>query len=231
MNWLERSSQAELLDGNDILLADLEQNLKEIDAVNRWLGGFAISCKGFASLAGNKKQIHLAEIGCGNGDNLRAIQRFALKKNIDVQITGIDIKEGCIALAESRPIVNAKWICSDYRTVQFEQPPDIIFSSLFCHHFSREEIVRQLHWMQNNSRIGFFINDLHRHPLAYYSIKALATMFSKSYLFKHDAPLSVARSFTRSDWEEIKRDSGCNNLNITWQWAFRHLITYGHNEP
>lgn len=83
--------------------------------------------------------------------------------------------------------------------------------------------------MQENSTTGFFINDLQRHPLAYYSIKWITSLFSKSYLVKNDAPLSVARGFTKKEWIEIFRSAGISNFSIKWKWAFRYLITCRHD--
>jgi hypothetical protein len=80
-------------------------------------------------------------------------------------------------------------------------------------------------WMRENSRLGFFINDLHRHWLAYYSIKFLTKLFSKSYLVKNDAPLSVQRGFRRKEWNAIFEHAGISNFNCKWRWAFRWLIT------
>ena len=85
-----------------------------------------------------------------------------------------------------------------------------------------------LPWMKKNAILGFFINDLHRHTLAYYSIKWLSSLFSKSYLVKNDAPLSVARGFTKNEWEQIFKSSGIANFAINWKWAFRHLIICKH---
>jgi hypothetical protein len=83
-----------------------------------------------------------------------------------------------------------------------------------------------LQWMKNNATAGFFINDLHRNSMAYYSIKLLTKFFSKSYLVKNDAPLSVARGFTKKEWRRILHDAGIPNAVVQWKWAFRHLITY-----
>ena len=85
--------------------------------------------------------------------------------------------------------------------------------------------------MQIHSSRGFFINDLHRHPLAYYLIKWLTKLFSKSYLVKYDAPLSVARAFKKKEWEILLKDAGITNYTIQWQWAFRYLITATPNFP
>jgi len=102
--------------------------------------------------------------------------------------------------------------------------PDIFFSTLFCHHFKENELVYQLRWLRENAVMGFFINDLHRHPLAYHSIKLLTRLFSKSYLVKNDAPLSVLRGFSRSEWKQLLNNAGINKFELKWKWAFRWLI-------
>ena len=112
----------------------------------------------------------------------------------------------------------------NYCKVYFENKPDIIFSSLFCHHFTDEALAFQLKWMTENTEKGFFINDLQRHWLAYYLIKILTNLFSNSYLVKNDACLSVARGFIKSDWKNIFSKSGIENYKISWKWAFRYLI-------
>jgi hypothetical protein len=80
--------------------------------------------------------------------------------------------------------------------------------------------------MKTNARLGFFINDLHRHKVAYYSIKVLTAIFSNSYLVKHDAPLSVARGFTKDEWLQFFNIAGIGNFSIEWKWAFRWLIVF-----
>jgi hypothetical protein len=82
-------------------------------------------------------------------------------------------------------------------------------------------------WMHENSRSGFFINDLHRHPLAYHSIRLLTCFFSKSYLVKHDAPLSVLRGFKKKEMEELLNSAGIQHYKIQWKWAFRWLVIVG----
>ena len=84
--------------------------------------------------------------------------------------------------------------------------------------------------MRDNCKTGFVINDLHRHPLAYHAIRLLTAAFSNSYLVKHDAPLSVARGFTRTEWQTIFQMAGLADYTIQWQWAFRHLIIFRHGK-
>jgi 2-polyprenyl-3-methyl-5-hydroxy-6-metoxy-1,4-benzoquinol methylase len=224
VSFKQRSYQPELLDGKDIPFDDIKRNMQELDFINRYLGGHAITLKGLETLL-DKPVMHITEIGCGGGDNLRVIKQWFSKRNKKIQLTGIDINPECIAFAEERPSNKGiSFICRDYQLVEFDNPPDIIFSSLFCHHFSDEELVQMMQWMHHNSKHGFFINDLHRHPLAYHSIKWLTKIFSQSNLVKHDAPLSVKRGLLKKEWEDIFNKAGLLNYKINWQWAFRWLI-------
>ena len=233
INLQQRSGKKELLDDDNIPFADIRQNMKELNTVNSLLGGHAITITGlkaFINTETQNKPISVCEIGCGGGDNLQAISAWCKKNNIQVNFTGIDIKPACIEYARQQyPSLHANWITSDYARVDFSKhKPDIIFSSLFCHHFSEPELEKMLAWMQSNSVKGFFINDLHRHPLAYYAIKILTSLFSKSYLVKNDAPLSVARGFKASEWKNIFKSAGIINYRVNWKWAFRHLVVCNH---
>jgi 2-polyprenyl-3-methyl-5-hydroxy-6-metoxy-1,4-benzoquinol methylase len=228
MNFATRSYQPELLDGNDIPLEDIRQNMRELDIINTRLGGHAITIKGFRRLLQQRKSVSVCEIGCGGGDNLAAILRWCSRHGITVTLIGIDINADCIRIAHSRLAdAGARFIQSDYRVADLSGlKPDIIFSSLFCHHFTDEELVHMLRWMQERATLGFFINDLHRHFLAYYSIKWLTALFSRSYLVKNDAPLSVQRGFIKREWKTLLEKSGIGHTAIQWRWAFRWLIVY-----
>ena len=224
MNFAHRDNALELLDGDHIPAADIRLNMVELDKINRWLGGHAITRSGFRELAGRGPAETICEIGCGGGDNLLAIQQITGRKQ-PVRCIGIDHNPDCIAVAESRSWrQKPQLICSDYRSVVFEQSPDIIFTSLFCHHLSEEDLVPLFRNMRSKARTGFFINDLHRHPLAYYSIRWLTGLFSRSYLVKNDAPLSVRRGFSRSELKSLLEAAGITNYSIRWRWAFRWLV-------
>ena len=220
-----RSLKKELLDGDNIPFKEIAQNLKELDFINHHLGGHAISLSGLKKVIGKRNEVTICEIGCGGGDNLRVLDQFCKKNRLVADFIGIDINYECIKYAKvSTREIEACFITSDYKQVVFKKKPDIIFSSLFCHHFSEADLVEMLRWMQENSTAGFFINDLQRHPLAYYSIRFLVTLFSKSPLVKNDAPLSVLRAFNKEEWETLFKKAGIKRFQINWKWAFRYLI-------
>lgn len=225
MDFSTRSNSLELLDLPGIPATDIQRNLYELSVINKKLGGHAVTIEGFTRMAGKQPQIHVCEIGCGGGDNLKAIEKKAKRQYPGLSFTGIDINEDCIHVAE-----NIKWekpagfIVSDYKKIQFESKPDIIFCSLFCHHFKEIELIEMFRWMSENSVSGFFINDLHRHKFAYHSIRILTSLFSKSYLVKNDAPLSVLRGFKKKELAALLDKAGISNFTIRWKWAFRWLV-------
>jgi 2-polyprenyl-3-methyl-5-hydroxy-6-metoxy-1,4-benzoquinol methylase len=232
-SFTKRSKEKELLDRDDIPFEDIRVNMKELDLINSRLGGHRITLKGFGSFIEGrepKKKLFITEIGCGGGDNLRVIRKHAEAKGIEVDLTGVDINPECIQYAASlNENQGIKFIKADYIHYTPEHKPDIIFSSLFCHHFSEPELVYMIRWMKENAALGFFINDLHRHFLAYYSIALLTKLFSKSYLVKHDAPLSVRRGFKKQEWENLVNRAGADPHSIEWCWAFRWLIIHKHD--
>jgi 2-polyprenyl-3-methyl-5-hydroxy-6-metoxy-1,4-benzoquinol methylase len=225
-DFSKRSYRKELLDRDDIPFPDIERNMRELDIINGWLGGHAISRDGLRQLNPGRGQLHLCEIGCGGGDNLRVLSRWCRKRGITARITGIDSNAHCLSVARERWTEGpANWIHSDYRDVVFAgEQPDVIFCSLFCHHFTDEELIGQLRWMEAQAAVGWFINDLQRHPLAYYSIRLLTAGFSRSYLVKHDAPLSVLRGFHRDEWQVLLDRAVAGPCTLEWKWAFRWLI-------
>jgi 2-polyprenyl-3-methyl-5-hydroxy-6-metoxy-1,4-benzoquinol methylase len=232
-DFSQRSYQQELLDRDDIPFMDIKRNMQELEIINNYLGGHQITIAGFKSILANRRHnpahaFVICEIGCGGGDNLKAIEKYCALKKITVRFIGIDINQDCIRYAkENCGNLEVEWITSDYKLAILSVKPDIIFSSLFCHHFKEEELVYQLKWMKENAATGFFINDLHRHPLAYHSIKLLTRLFSKSYLVKNDAPLSVLRGFGRREWIKLLDDAGIDKFELKWKWAFRWLIVSG----
>jgi 2-polyprenyl-3-methyl-5-hydroxy-6-metoxy-1,4-benzoquinol methylase len=229
-----RSYQKELLDNPHIPFVDIKRNMEELSVINHRLGGHYITLEGIKTLLkdhNRKEPLRVTEIGCGGGDNLNTIQQWAKRNHLQVELTGIDVNEDCITFAKSQPEQSSiHFICSDYRFAMLPSSTHIIFSSLFCHHFTDEELVLQLQWMHYNCTLGFFINDLHRHPIAYYSIKLLTSVFSKSYLVKNDAPLSVSRGFTRGEWDNLFQQAGIQDYTCHWKWAYRWLLVCRKND-
>ena len=223
-----RSYKKELLDGDSIPNLDLYQNLKELNIINKLLGGYNISFKALKKVLVKNKVYVIADIGCGGGDTLKQIQNWNKKQKYQLKLVGIDLKQTCIDYSNQNNTV-IQFICDDYKTILNYIPKvDIMHACLFCHHLTEAEIIDLIKFC-NEKNITLIINDLERNPIAYYAIRFLTQVFSKSYLVKNDAPLSVLRGFKKKEWKDIIKQSLVKNYSINYKWAFRHeVIVYAN---
>ncbi|MGV3502670.1 MAG: methyltransferase domain-containing protein [Adhaeribacter sp.] len=221
-----RATQTELMDDLHLSGEALARNLAELEIINAWLGGFQTVTGALARLPATAP-LHLADLGCGGGDTLRAIARWARKKQVPVQLMGFDANAFMVAYArrKCRSYPNIEVRRQDVFSPAFQsQQFDVITCSLFCHHFSDQQLVALLRQLRSQARVALIINDLHRHPLAYYFIKWVTRLLPCSHLVRHDAPLSVLRAFTRPELKRLLQQAGLQRYSLRWSWAFRWQI-------
>ncbi len=228
MQFKNRSYQKEFLDNDDISTKDLYRTLVELDIINTYLGGYKATLDGFKSMLKSKSKINkLLDIGFGGGDSIKQLSLFADKNKRELFFYGVDLKEDCINYAEKNlaSMQNKKLICDDYRNIEpsLLEEIDIIHCSLFLHHLTDEEIISLFKFSREHNCI-ILANDLHRNWMAYYSIKFLTAILSKSWLVKNDACLSVRRAFKKSELESFLKKAGYTNFSVKWSWAFRYII-------
>ncbi len=223
-----RSSELELLDDPNIPQELLFKNLRELDMVNRLLGGHAITLAGIQKLVTDKnKTYRIVDVGCGGGDAMKQIALWAKKNNFNVELIGVDINADAILFMKAycRKFSNISGVVSDYRDfLKSNTIVDIVHCSLFCHHLHDDQLIELFQYLKTYATTGFVINDLQRHWFAYYSIKFLTRLLNGSLLVKNDAPLSVLRAFRKEELCALLDNAAVNNYSVNWKWAFRYLI-------
>ena len=230
IDFSKRSADAEIMDDLDYAGEMMDRTLGELEVINRWLGGNKVTIDGLSKLlreASLKRTIHIADLGCGRGDMLVLIDRWAKKQKLEVQLVGIDANPYVVNAARKRLIefphiqLQADNVLSPvFQSKKF----DIVIGTLFYHHFTDEQLITFFSHLKRQANIGFLINDIHRHSLAYYSIKLLTRLFSRSSMVMYDAPLSVLRAFSRKELSGILNSAGIKNFTIKWKWAFRWQV-------
>lgn len=232
MNFATRATTPELMDDLTLATDELRQNLDELETINTWLGGYQPVLGALARLRPRfptGRPLRLADLGSGGGDTLRHIAAWARRQRQPVALTGIDANEFMLRYAAAK---SAAYPEISYRQVDIfssefaAQPYDVLTASLFCHHFTDDELVDLLRRWHRQAAVAVVINDLHRHPLAYYSIKLLTRLFGGSRLVQNDAPLSVARAFSRADWQRLLAQAGIAQYELRWCWAFRWQVVF-----
>ncbi len=232
LNFARRSKQTEIMDNLQGTGPDWFQALRELKVINKYLGGNQVSIRGLQRIlqktAALPEKLVIADIGCGGGDMLQLLARWGRKNRIPMHLYGVDANPNIVAYAKQNTAAypEISYLTADIFSEKFtERQFDIVNCTLFTHHFTNQQLVRMLRSLLRQARLGVVVNDLHRHPLAYYSIKLLTRAVSKSYMVKHDAPVSVLRSFSRQDWQHILQEAGIQNYQIQWKWAFRWMLT------
>ncbi|RDC61728.1 methyltransferase domain-containing protein [Adhaeribacter pallidiroseus] len=226
-----RSTTPELMDDPNVDGSALRRNLEELEFINKWLGGNEVVTHALDILWKDgllnpelRTTLQIADLGCGGGDILREVAEWAFEKNINATLTGVDANPVMIKYAQQTcaDITNIHFLETDIFSASFQKNHyDIIICSLFCHHFTDAQLQKLLQQLKQQAQLAIIINDIHRHPLAYYSIKWLTYFFSRSYLVKNDAPLSVLRAFRRPELKKLFQAAGFSRYQLRWQWAFR----------
>jgi 2-polyprenyl-3-methyl-5-hydroxy-6-metoxy-1,4-benzoquinol methylase len=228
-NFNIRSDETELID--DLALGNeaLAQNLRELALTNLLLGGNQVTVEGLQKLLKNHKgEVKIADLGCGGGDMLLTMAKWFSKKHTFVpQLVGIDANAFMIDYAQikTKQYDHISYLCQDIFAEDFAQNKfDLVTMTLFCHHFKETQLIGLLKNLKQQTRIGIVINDLHRHPLAYYAIWFIAKLLGASYLYQNDSKLSVLRAFSRADLSKILDHVGFEKYEIRWKWAFRWQV-------
>ncbi len=171
--------------------------------------------------------LRIADIGGGYGDALRAIERWAGRRGIAVELVSVDLNPHARAAGEqaTSPDSAIRFVTADVFEWTPDRPVDLVISSLFAHHLDDQGVVRFLAWMEQTARLGWFVNDLHRHPLPLHAFGFWARLAGWHRFVRHDGPVSVGRAFRAADWQHLLDSAGIPTAAVRWHVPFRYCVT------
>lgn len=206
--------------------------LTDLAAVNGWtlarpptLRWLARATRGLPEGAG----FTLVDVGFGHGDMLRGIHAWAIQRGLRPDLIGVDLSpwSAPAARAATPPDMAIDYRTGDVFETRFDLPVDFVVSSLVAHHMTDAQLVAFLRWMEATAAKGWFVNDLHRHALAYHGFRALSTLMRWHPMVRHDGQLSVARAFRRNDWERLIAKAGLDRKAVTLRWHLPFRLCVG----
>jgi 2-polyprenyl-3-methyl-5-hydroxy-6-metoxy-1,4-benzoquinol methylase len=156
-----------------------------------------------------RRRFRLLDVGYGQGDMLRAIARWALPRRVEAELVGIDLNARSLAAATAAtpPGLPIEYRTGDYAATAGEGW-DYVISSSTTHHMTDAELHAFLCFMEGQARLGWYVNDIHRHPLAYWSFPTLARIMGWHPMVREDGCTSIQRGFRKADWERLIAQSG-----------------------
>jgi 2-polyprenyl-3-methyl-5-hydroxy-6-metoxy-1,4-benzoquinol methylase len=172
--------------------------------------------------AATSPSLKILDVGFGDGDMLRRIARWAAKRELSMELVGVDINP------RSEPAARAhggaiRYVTGDYADLAGE-PWDVIVSSLVAHHMTHAQLIAFLRFMERHARVGWFVNDLHRHRFAHLGFPLLATLARWHPMVRHDGTLSIARSYRPDEWPPILAEADIQAARVFRAFPFRLCV-------
>jgi len=228
----QRSTRSELMDTESVSFEEFHECLRTLGIINTFTLAYRPTLGWFERMmagAGSEQSISVIDVGCGGGDMLRRIWRWARERHLDLELIGIDLNPWSKKSAEQVTPKDApiRFETADVFSLDSSRHADFIVSSLFAHHLPDGELIRFIKWMDCHATRGWFINDLHRHPVPYLFIKYAGRLLISNRMNRHDGPVSVARAFTAFEWRHLLEEAGipAERTRIEWFFPFRYGVS------
>lgn len=222
-----RSTENEIMDDFSMKGEMLRKTLDQIAAINNRLGGNNVTISGLKQVLKNKPAgttISIIDIGCGNGNMLRAVADYGRKNNFIFKLTGIDANEYTVEYAKKLSVdyPEISYRKMDVMNDEFSKlDADIVLSTLFLHHFKNDEIEILLTRLVKKISNAVIINDLHRSRAAFYLFKAIC-LFIRNPMVKKDGAISILSGFKKKELVALNNKLQFTGSTIRWKWAFRY---------
>ncbi len=211
---MERArGERELLDG-PLDRALLEGNLRDMSRANRWLGGCRLSWHALSHVARSVpsgRRLRLLDVGTGAGDIPLFLLRRARTAGLALEVEATDIRPEIVdyarRLAGDTPdlhIALADGDGIDHGDASF----DVVHASLLLHHLDEPAAEALLAEMARVCRRAVIVNDLLRARRVWLGAWLLARLVTGNPYTRHDAPLSVRRSYLPAEVEAMAARGG-----------------------
>lgn len=220
------AQESEQMDAADLDEASYTRVLTDLARVNQWTLAARPTLDFVARAVGARTHFTLLDVGYGDGDLLRKIARWAEKRGKTAILTGIDLnpRSAGIARLATPDHQNIEFLTGDYRPLLQSHEArggyDLIVSSLVAHHMSHDQLIDFLRAMERHARLGWHINDLHRHRFAYHGYPLLARLMGWHRIVREDGQLSIARAFRPAEWPPVLDEAGLSTGSATVHTRF-----------
>jgi SAM-dependent methyltransferase len=179
-------------------------SLEDLVRLNQQFGGHALIKKLLGQLAGPDTAFTLLDVGAASGDSAKYIRTLYPRATV----VSLDRNPVNATLAP-QPKVLADAFHLPFRPRSF----DFVFSSLFLHHFTDEQVVGLLREFSCLAKKAVLVSDLERHLIPYWFLPATAPLLRWNRITQHDGPISVRAAFTPQELESLAERAGLRKAN------------------
>ena len=217
----------EKMDDSECDPEKLRNTYAQFGAVNALVSGWDKVYRRFIlPFAATRSHTHLLDVGSGGGDIPRRVAKWAARDRINLTITAIDPDERAISYARSQPHPeNVTFRCvSTTDLLRTGETFDLVTSNHLLHHLSAEEVQTICRESAKLSRGPVVHKDLERADFAYAGFAALALPFFHRSFIAHDGLISIRRSFTRDELQEVVQGTETQGWRAERTFPFHLLL-------
>ena len=233
VRWLSlrpaRAHEEEWMDFPDQDLSLLAECLDDLRRLNRWFGGLYLTIRALRHLTRDfapGAELSIIDVATGGADFPRAMAAWARYQKLQARVLATDLNSKILALAAYNAPPDVEFAVADARRLPFPDGSfDVATCSLMLHHLEPDDAVRVLREMRRVARRGVIVNDLVRSWVGYLGALVIPRAMSKNPLFRHDAPLSVRRAYTKGEMAALAAQAGLGPVRFRGLPGYRLTMT------
>jgi ubiquinone/menaquinone biosynthesis C-methylase UbiE len=207
-------AELELMDRPQPISAELERDLENIRELNRWFGSYALISMFLSRWIKSGSHLRIADLATGSGDIPRLIAEYGRKVGAELRIDALDRQSATLEIARKLTARYPGIACVEGNLLEWNvtEPYDLVLCTMALHHFSDGDAVRVLQRCRELSRKFVLVSDLCRGWLARIGVHLLTATVFREPMTKYDARLSIARSFSVSEMNQLAQRAGWTNF-------------------
>jgi ubiquinone/menaquinone biosynthesis C-methylase UbiE len=217
---MKRMVIPEWLDTDSGTPAEIATALSDLQHINQWFGGIAVTQSMIAQVARTlrRSSLSLLEVAAGAGYAPQAASNRLRKLGVALQVTLLDrasshLKNGC---GNGTSAVAGDALALPFAEGSF----DLVGCCLFAHHLEPRELVQFVNEGLRVCRGAVIINDVIRDPI-HLALVYLSLPLYRSRFTHHDAPASVRRAYTFREMQQMLGETTAAKVEIERRPLFR----------
>jgi 2-polyprenyl-3-methyl-5-hydroxy-6-metoxy-1,4-benzoquinol methylase len=190
--------------------AELEKDLQNLVALNRYFGSHRIVRHFLSRWLVEDRSYRVLDLATGSGDIPRLIVDWARQQGLTVQVDAVDANSATLEIARqhSAGYPEITFLRGDARHFESSESYDLVCCSLALHHFTEEDAVRVLRCCRGLSHRYTLVTDLERSWSTTAGVWAVTQFLFREPMTRYDGRVSAERAFSFAEMRALAEAAG-----------------------